>query len=286
MRLTHSLLILTALTGCSQKPTSDVLTKVDSVAIDFPILKRDTITALDVKREPGDYIFKTKKGNYLVMRVENLADSVEQYEDEGDNPGLLSDSRTCNTDSFEGTDRGKVKTTKSRAVLERNVDAKKLFTELSKDENQLCDDASTFMDDKRKKIENRNIQLNTVYLYTFKRQKDEDYHLVVGTTSNANTAYFFNVEISGEPPAGANGRTEIIQARADFEAYFELAYCANNYYDQDWRQTPVPVIITGSLFFDAFHCRNFQNSGPQKWKEIKLQTAWEIHPITNIEFLQ
>jgi hypothetical protein len=286
MRLTHVLLILIALACCRQKPNSEVITKVDSVAIDLPILKRDTITALDEKREPGDYIFKTKKGNYLVMRVENQTDSVEQYEDEGDNPGLLSDSRTCNTDSFEGTDRGKVKTTKSRAILEKNVDAKKLFSDLSKDEGQLCADANTFLDDKRKKIENRNIQLNTVYLYTFKRQKDEDYHLVVGTTSNPKTAYFFNVEISGEPPAGANGRTEIIQARTDFEAYFELAYCANNYYDQDWRQTPVPVIITGSLFFDAFHCRSFQNSGPQKWKEIKLQTAWEIHPITKIEFLR
>ena len=246
-------------------------------------IARDTITSLSEERQPGEYVFKTKKGSHFIMRVSSEQDSVDTDKD----LEPLSDDRTCNTDEFEGRDRAQVKTSKSNAPLETNMNVKTLFTQLSENEENLCEERDTFENDRRKSIENRNVQLETIFLYTFKRQKDEDYHLVVGSTDNSETAYFFNVEISGEPPSGSNGRNQILGARNDFEDYFGIREaCASSYYRQDFRESPIPVIVTGSLFFDAFHCSSFQNSGPQNWPEIVLQTAWEIHPITKIEFIE
>lgn len=288
-----SLLFLVAITlflvGCKKAAPITESVSIDSASL---VPKRDTITALNTKLKAGEYIFKTKKGNFFVMNVESLQDTLEQYATKSATESFreedlaASDNQTCNTDEFEGTDRAGVKTTKSRAQLETNVDAKALFEELSAGEDNLCANRQQFTANRRESIENRNVQLNKVYLYTFKRQKDEDYHLIVGTSKNPRTAYFFNVEISGNPPAGAYGRQDIIQARNDFEEYFELTYCADSYYEQNFRNDPIPVIITGSIFYDAWHCSSFASSGPQRWTEIKLQTAWEIHPITKIEFLE
>lgn len=250
-------------------------------------IQYDTISSLAVDLPDGDYIFKSSKGGFFQLKVSNDLDSVNPYKNMEADVFARADSKTCNTDSFEGSERAKVKTNKSKAPLEKNVDAETLFKALAKTEKKDCADRHTFQNATRKLAENRNVQLKTVYLYTFKRQADEDYHLIVGSTSKLSTAYFFNVEISGEPPVGAYGRTEILQARADFEQYFDIEEaCARTYYTKDFRKNPIPISIMGSLFFDAHHCKAFQDGGPQKWTNIILQTAWEIHPITQIEFLK
>jgi hypothetical protein len=277
--------LVCTLTSCGKQPVDAGKNKPEDT---LHQVRYDTLTSLAADLPAGDYIFKTIKGGHILMSVSTEEDTLSLAK------GLvphtieaLADKQTCNTDVFEGSERATVKTTKSRAPLETNVDAAKLFKALAQTEKNDCANRSTFRDTQRKPVENRNVKLNTVYLYTFKRQADEDYHLVVGSTASLATAYFFNVEISGEPPAGVNGRTEIVQARADFEHYFGIEEaCARTYYAKDFRKDPIPVRITGSLFFDAHHCTTFRASGPQKWTDIVLQTAWEIHPITAIEFLK
>jgi hypothetical protein len=282
-RITTFCLLVYLLVSC--KKPAEVVTGTPRDTLQ---LKYDTITSLAADLPAGDYIFKTISGGHVLMRVSNEEDTVPLLKNsQPEAMAAAVDNQPCNTDVFEGSQRATVKTTKSRAALESNLDAATLFKALAKTEKTDCANRNTFKDTKRKAVEERNVKLNTVYLYTFKRQADEDYHLIVGSTNNIATAYFFNVEISGEPPAGAYGRAEIVQARSDFERYFDIEdACARSYYKQDFRRDPIPIRITGSLFFDAHHCTSFRASGPQKWTDIELQTAWEIHPITDIEFLK
>jgi len=59
-------------------------------------------------------------------------------------------------------------------------------------------------------------------------------------------------------------------------------------------QHPVYVKVTGQLFYDAIHASQMRNPDPAKRKyrgkkgrnttPMHSYTAWEIHPVTNIEF--
>jgi hypothetical protein len=59
-------------------------------------------------------------------------------------------------------------------------------------------------------------------------------------------------------------------------------------------QSEVYVTVTGQLFYDAIHATQMSNPDPKKRKyrgkkgisptPMRSYTAWEIHPITKIEF--
>jgi len=253
----------------------------------FPL--QDTVTAFNKSLDSGTYVFKTRLGNYFVFDVSNEADSISN-EIEIDSIGAMLDgkkNKECEGPKFDGSYRKIVKTTPSKKKLEKNLNPKNLFSDLIRLEEVMCDNKAQLKEDKRKVEEDRNVQFKEVFIYTFRRQRDEDYHVIFGTTSDVKTALFFNGEISGTSNRTSHGHNLLNAARKDFEEYFGIGdSCANSYYKKDFRRSPFPVKLTGSLFFDGQHCSNFTRTGPQNWTNVKLQSAWEIHPITHIKFLK
>jgi hypothetical protein len=116
------------------------------------------------------------------------------------------------------------------------------------------------------------------YIYAFRKEDDNDYHVILGDAPGTPGPRYMNSEVSGIPVAGtdANRRT-LWDVRRAFKEAFELADEGPvTYHCPD---PPVPVLITGSIFWDVEHER--QVVGPTSFKP---KTAWEIHPISRIEF--
>jgi len=124
--------------------------------------------------------------------------------------------------------------------------------------------------------EHQNVTV-TGLLYAFKKEADNDYHVIIGDPSGTHQK-FMNVEVSGLPVAGPQ-RATLKAVRDAFKAHFGLSDAATHGYVE--LDEPEWVRVTGSLFFDMDHAppRDYVGDDP-----FLPRTAWEIHPLTNIEF--
>jgi hypothetical protein len=118
------------------------------------------------------------------------------------------------------------------------------------------------------------------YLYTFRKEDDNDYHVIIGDAPGTPGRKFLNVEVSGIPEIGTDeNRNQLWNVRKAFREAFELGGEGPDRYDP--LHEPVPVLITGSLFWDVEHPPP-RTVGPTF---ASPRTAWEIHPVSRIEFL-
>jgi hypothetical protein len=86
-----------------------------------------------------------------------------------------------------------------------------------------------------------------------------------------------NIEISGLPASGPN-RAPLKAARDAFKQFLgDNHITAGNGYVKI--TPPIPVTITGSLFYDIDHAPGVV--GPNG---MRPSTAWEIHPVTELDF--
>jgi hypothetical protein len=133
--------------------------------------------------------------------------------------------------------------------------------------------------------EKRNVRVNG-FIYAFTKEKDNDYHVILGDAPGTNPPVFLNVEVSGLPVGGtaANLKT-LTGVRNDFKDAFQVGETGPKGYqilgDATGQPTPVPVRITGSLFWDVDHKPGVVGPG-----DLKPKTSWEIHPVSKIEFLE
>lgn len=135
---------------------------------------------------------------------------------------------------------------------------------------------------KRVAEEKQNVHIKKAWLYTFKREGDEDYHVIIGSTANKNTATFFNIEISGLPATGTTGYTAVKSARKEFKNFFfGLNSSCQSSYAPGFMNNPVEIEVTGSLFFDKLHFDGKQSIGTGI---AKPKSYWEIHPVSKIAF--
>jgi hypothetical protein len=119
----------------------------------------------------------------------------------------------------------------------------------------------------------KNATLTNVYLKAYKREEDNDYHLIV---TDASQTLFFNVEISALPGTTAASYQTLKTVRNTFEAFLSKG-CGGSYAMFD---PPMKIIkLNGSIFFDTDHAGG--TVGPSGFRPKK---AWEIHPVTFIEF--
>ncbi len=130
-------------------------------------------------------------------------------------------------------------------------------------------------DSPRISIEQRGVILKNAFLFAFRKQRDNDYHLIVGDHPQLKHAFLMTMEISGLPK---KKNTVLAKVRTDFVNAFNIN-------DQIAMATylvftePVPVHVEGPLFYDVSHRAG--SVGPRKGKiSMKLRTAWEIHPVT------
>ena len=125
-------------------------------------------------------------------------------------------------------------------------------------------------------LETRNVTVKA-WLYWVGHQADNDFHLVLGNTSElTSTTVFMNSEVSGLPPAQPT-QPPFTDLRRKLRQLI-----AHNGNKNGAFVTPVPVQITGSLLWDGEH-RNPHNVGPTKPVDIRPTKAWEIHPISDLK---
>jgi hypothetical protein len=121
--------------------------------------------------------------------------------------------------------------------------------------------------------ENKKVTLTNAYLVAYARESDNDYHLII---TNAGGTRFFNVELSGLPSTNAASYQKLRAARNYFDENLGAPSCGGYVFFD----TPLRIKkLTGSLFFDTDHPAGAV--GPQGYKP---ERAWEIHPVSTIEF--
>ncbi len=114
------------------------------------------------------------------------------------------------------------------------------------------------------------------WLYWVGHQRDNDYHLILGDTSELSSGtLFMNAEISGLPPANPN-QQPFVRLRGALQQALKSSPNVKGAFVK-----PVPVRVTGSLLWDGEH-RNPHNVGPKKPVDIRPKKAWEIHPIHDL----
>jgi hypothetical protein len=123
--------------------------------------------------------------------------------------------------------------------------------------------------------EKRNVRV-TAFIYALSHEGDNDFHVIIGGDLNDPDRLYMNVEVSGLPKDGPF-RAQLKKARDQFKAYFGNHLPANPGFHEI--KPPVPVQVTGSLFYDISHKPDAP--GP---KAHKPHTSWEIHPVTDIQF--
>ncbi len=133
----------------------------------------------------------------------------------------------------------------------------------------------------RSAIEQKNVTV-TAWLYTYAREGDEDFHLVLGSSEKKEARKFMSAEISGLPKSSSSQYYQRLKhAREEFIAVILKGdhYCSG--FTKKLLNHPLKVIVTGSVFFDTHHASGGSGTG-----EYKSKCPWEIHPVTSIKLAE
>lgn len=123
--------------------------------------------------------------------------------------------------------------------------------------------------------EQRRVQVKA-WIYAYRLEADEDFHVIVGVQPGSSPMQFFTCEVSGLPPTTAPDYDELKKARRQF--YEIVGRKTPNAKSYEKPTAPIPVVVEGSLFYDIDHAPG--EVGP---KYAKPMTAWEIHPVSTIQ---
>ena len=180
----------------------------------------------------------------------------------------------CSDAYFAGVDRKAAKTSKVNNSLYHSFKKISDIIHLLPSDNAMA--TRVTRTSPRVTAEKKGFILDNVFLYAFKRESDNDYHLIIGDALSIKKATLLNMEISGLPtPDNAN----LDSARNAFLKAFKIndSTCMSSYVV--FIGNPVPVHIEGSVFYDIDHKPG--TIGPIKGIDtLRPRTSWEIHPIT------
>jgi hypothetical protein len=141
--------------------------------------------------------------------------------------------------------------------------------------------AITTSTEERNKIEQVNVTVQDAWIYEISKQKDNDYHLLIGVRPDLNGGRYVNAEISGIDPQGPDAAflwTLRQSFKSQFPEYAGRSLPNVGRFIQP--RYPMHIRVSGSIFLDADHGREAVGHG-----DIKNFTSWEIHPITKIDFV-
>jgi hypothetical protein len=192
-------------------------------------------------------------------------------------------ARTSNIpspDAFQGKARKVAKTKILTGEPEPVRSVNELFGTLQDSDHMMGLHIGTGPNVDRVAEEKRNVRVKG-YIYAFRKESDNDYHVIIGDAPGTPNPKYLNVEVSGIPADGtAENRARLWDVRKAFKGTFQLGDEGPDSYNRP--DPPVPVEITGSLFWDSEH-EPPHTVGPN---DFKPRTAWEIHPVSGIEFLE
>jgi hypothetical protein len=187
-------------------------------------------------------------------------------------------SRAAGGDQYQGTARTAAKLSVVSAPLESFATLSDLLDSLPADATMRALNIPETADSTRVRQEQRLVTV-TAYLYASSKESDDDFHCIVGSDLSA-AARFMNVEVSGLPDTSSPFRVALTAARQEFKAFFtqnNIEALPTEGYEK--YNPPIPVKITGSLFFDVDHLPG--SIGPEG---LRPKSAWEIHPVSEITF--
>jgi hypothetical protein len=201
-------------------------------------------------------------------------------------PGLPSPVRTSSVepldfgpDEYVGRDRGKAKTSIAAGPIKAYESLGDLLDELPSDTKMLTRDPPLKRDTDFDRVpeENRNVTIRG-WLYAAKKEADNDFHLIVGTDPSKESIRYMTMEITGLPTREPD-RAKLQVPREAFKQFLrdhQVRVISIGYIRFE---PPVPVRITGSLFYDLDH-----PPGAVGPRDLRARTSWEVHPITEIAF--
>jgi hypothetical protein len=220
---------------------------------------------------------------YRIIRT----NEVDAYEDmpssfEERNAFLKSAAAAPPTgDSYKGTSRKAAKTSIANATIKNFADLKDLIVSLPSEQTMkalkppIKDTATS----DRVALERRNIRVRA-FIYAASREKDNDYHLIIGRDPDAHPEMYMTMELSGLPPQSHPSYQKLKAARDAYKAFFVNHPEGLPGKSYDFYDPPIPVEIQGSLLWDATHVTG-SRPGPQSLKS-RMPTIWEVHPISKI----
>jgi hypothetical protein len=227
--------------------------------------------------------FRSPKGR--VYRVIPTNERGESEEEELRAPAPTAARRPSDGEHFAGSARKDAKTSFAQAPVETFASPGALIDSLLKGQDPASNDAEMRAKAKhsagRLPEEQRNVKVNA-FLYATKKEADNDFHMLIGGDPDRGDRRFMTAEVSGLPDPDNNLTPRFQRVRDQFKAYFlsdpagESALPGQNYLRFD---PPIPVTVTGSVFFDVDHGRGEVHTG-----NIAPETVWEIHPVSDIVF--
>jgi hypothetical protein len=182
-------------------------------------------------------------------------------------------------DNYHGSARMAAKLSIGSGAPEDISDIGTLLHSLPADKTMRAKHISQTPDSGRLPEEQRNVTV-TAFLYASSKESDNDFHCIVGRDPK-KPAQFMNVEVSGLPPSSSEFFATLKAARNQFKVFFTSNADGLPAGGYDKYDPPISITVTGSLFFDVDHVP--PAVGPQG---MKPKTAWEIHPVSKIEFEQ
>jgi hypothetical protein len=195
-------------------------------------------------------------------------------------PFSLLAQKKCEVDDYVGTHRRMAKTTVAAAKnVEVYADIPGFLKSLPNDKSMTTrkpplSNNPYFL---RVPEEDKNVTIKEAYIYSISRQADNDFQVIIGSDPDYRKAVFCNIEVSGLPESSKPSYSTLNNVRTKFKNKFGNI-CTKALLLMD---NPVKISVTGSLFFDVE--KKPGKSGPKK---LRTTTAWEIHPVTEIIFLQ
>lgn len=223
--------------------------------------------AVQAGAESAQSSFKTLGG-----RVIGMAESGEF--DSYDKPG--APGAEAFGDNFTGSDRKAAKLSIVAGSAEHFDSIQELIESLETDDDMLGRQppVSRAPTSRRVSEERRNVSVLGL-LAAASREDDNDFHLIIcdDPTASAGDQFCFNVEVSGLPASGPH-KSRLRMARTQFSSLLNNNLPGNSY---RFYSPAIPVRVTGSLFYDVSH-----KPGAVGPKKFRPETAWEIHPVTEI----
>jgi hypothetical protein len=125
--------------------------------------------------------------------------------------------------------------------------------------------------------ERHNVSV-VAYIHAVKHETgprgDRDFHVMLGSSPTIGSGIFLTAEASGLRAHGVH-RQQLESARAELLSIVGICRCDGHFMQVS---PPIPVRVTGSLFFDGAH--GIGSVGPAYAKPFSV---WELHPIMSIE---
>jgi hypothetical protein len=181
-------------------------------------------------------------------------------------------------EQFAGTARKAAKLSIASGPTRTYKDVKSLIASFVSDDAMIArkPKIKTTASSGRVKEEDRNVKVKA-FLYAASRENDNDFHLIIGRDPSKSPEMYVTMELSGLPPKNSPAHPDLSTARNAFKAFFAKDLPGTSY---DFYDPPIPVTISGSLFFDMSHATG-QRPGPPSLKS-RMPTVWEVHPVTDI----